>query len=172
MHFELDAEQRAVVETTRAFVRRELVPHEDTVERDARLDPHLLQQLKDRAISAGLYAANMPEEVGGGGLDTLTWMLMERELGFTGYALQMLAVARPSRILLACSGSQRDEYLLPTVAGQRMPGDDRTGGRLRPAGNAHQSSRRPRRRLGVDRHQALHQSRRPRRLCDRVRRHR
>jgi butyryl-CoA dehydrogenase len=119
MHFELDAEQRAVVETTRAFVRRELVPHEDTVERDARLDPHLLQQLKDRAISAGLYAANMPEEVGGGGLDTLTWMLMERELGFTGYALQMLAVARPSRILLACSGSQRDEYLLPTVAGQR-----------------------------------------------------
>ena len=46
----------------------------------------------------------MPEEVGGGGLDTLTWMLMERELGHTGYALQMLAVARPSHILLACDG--------------------------------------------------------------------
>ncbi len=116
---ELSPEQRAVVETTMAFVHRELVPHEDEVERSARLDPQLARQLRDRAIGAGLYAANMPEDVGGGGLDTLTWMLMERELGHTGYALQMYAVARPSRILLACNDSQRSEYLLPTVAGER-----------------------------------------------------
>jgi len=116
---ELSVEQRAVVETTRAFVQRELVPHEDEVERSGVLDPGLLAKLRDTAIRAGLYAANMPEEVGGGGLDTLTWMLMERELGHTGYALQMLAVARPSRILLACAGDQRASYLLPTVAGER-----------------------------------------------------
>jgi acyl-CoA dehydrogenase len=116
---ELSVEQRAVVETTRAFVQRELVPHEDEVERSGVLDPGLLAELRDTAIRAGLYAANMPEEVGGGGLDTLTWMLMERELGHTGYALQMLAVARPSRILLACAGEQRAAYLLPTVAGER-----------------------------------------------------
>ena len=119
MDLELTAEQRAVVETTRAFVQRELVPHEDAVERAGVLDPALLATLRDTAIRAGLYAANMPEEVGGGGLDTLTWMLMERELGHTGYALQMLAVARPSRILLACAGDQRTTYLLPTVAGER-----------------------------------------------------
>ena len=119
MDLELTAEQRAVVETTRAFVQRELVPHEDAVERAGVLDPALLVTLRDTAIRAGLYAANMPEEVGGGGLDTLTWMLMERELGHTGYALQMLAVARPSRILLACAGDQRASYLLPTVAGER-----------------------------------------------------
>ena len=119
MDLELTVEQRAVVETTRAFVQRELVPHEDEVERSGVLDPGLLAKLRDTAIRAGLYAANMPEEVGGGGLDTLTWMLMERELGHTGYALQMLAVARPSRILLACAGDQRAAYLLPTVAGER-----------------------------------------------------
>ena len=119
MDLELTAEQRAVVETTRAFVQRELVPHEDEVERSGVLEPGLLAKLRDTAIRAGLYAANMPEEVGGGGLDTLTWMLMERELGHTGYALQMLAVARPSRILLACAGDQRAAYLLPTVAGER-----------------------------------------------------
>jgi acyl-CoA dehydrogenase len=116
---ELTVEQRAVVETTRAFVLRELVPHEDEVERSGVLDAGLLAELRGTAIRAGLYAANMPEEVGGGGLDTLTWMLMERELGHTGYALQMLAVARPSRILLACAGDQRESYLLPTVAGER-----------------------------------------------------
>ena len=119
MDLELTVEQRAVVETTRAFVQRELVPHEDAVERSGVLDPALLAGLRDTAIRAGLYAANMPAEVGGGGLDTLAWMLMERELGHTGYALQMLAVARPSRILLACAGDQRASYLLPTVAGER-----------------------------------------------------
>src|SRR4051794_26112997 len=113
MDLDLTVEQRAVVETTRAFVERELVPHEDEVERTGVLEPELLGALRDRAVRAGLYAANMPEEVGGGGLDTLTWMLMERELGHTGYALQMLAVARPSRILLACTGEQRTAYLLP-----------------------------------------------------------
>ncbi|QYN39353.1 acyl-CoA dehydrogenase family protein [Pseudonocardia sp. DSM 110487] len=120
MHLEWSDEQRAVMETTRAFVHRELVPHEDEVERTGRLDPGLVKELRRRAIKAGLYAANMPDDVGGAGLDTLTWMLMERELGHTGYALQMLAVARPSRILLACEGSQRADYLLPTVAGERV----------------------------------------------------
>ena len=120
MHLEWSDEQRAVMETTRAFVHRELVPHEDEVERTGRLEPDLVRRLRGRAIRAGLYAANMPEDVGGGGLDTLTWMLMERELGHTGYALQMLAVARPSRILLACEGTQREAYLLPTVAGERV----------------------------------------------------
>src|SRR5690349_15482536 len=119
MDLELSAEQRAVVETTRAFVLRELVPHEDEVERSGRLDPELARGLRDRAIRAGLFAANMPEDVGGGGLDTLSWMLMERELGHTGYALQMYAVARPSRILLVCDGGQRASYLLPVVAGER-----------------------------------------------------
>jgi acyl-CoA dehydrogenase len=120
MHLDWSDEQRAVMETTRAFVHRELVPHEDEVERTGRLDPDLVGELRGRAIRAGLYAANMPEDVGGAGLDTLTWMLMERELGHTGYALQMLAVARPSRILLACEGDQRETYLLPTVAGERV----------------------------------------------------
>ena len=119
MDLEFSDEQKAVVETTRNFVRRELVPHEDEVERSGHLDADLAQTLRDTAVRAGLYAANMPEEVGGGGLDTLTWMLMERELGHTGFALQMLAVARPSRILLACQGDQRASYLLPTVAGER-----------------------------------------------------
>jgi acyl-CoA dehydrogenase len=120
MHLEWSDEQRAVMETTRAFVHRELMPHEDEVERTGQLDPELVRELRGRAIRAGLYAANMPEDVGGAGLDTLTWMLMERELGHTGYALQMLAVARPSRILLACEGPQREAYLLPTVAGERV----------------------------------------------------
>lgn len=120
MQFGMDAEQRAVTETARAFVRAELVPHEEQIERTGEIDREIADGLRDKAIAAGLYAANMPEEFGGAGLDTLTWMLLERELGYAGYALQSYAVARPSRILLACAGDQVDAYLRPTVAGERV----------------------------------------------------
>lgn len=120
MDIPLDDEQRAIIASTREFVRRELVPHEDEVERTGEVPADLIASLRAKAGAAGLHSANMPEEVGGGGFDTVNWLLMERELGHTGFALHMLSVARPSRILLACNGSQREEYLLPTVAGDRV----------------------------------------------------
>ncbi len=61
----------------------------------------------------------MPTEVGGAGLDAVTWMLYEKELGYTGYVLHYACVARPSNILLACQGAQRERYLLPAVRGER-----------------------------------------------------
>jgi acyl-CoA dehydrogenase len=61
----------------------------------------------------------MPAEVGGAGLDTLTWVLYERELGRANYALHWNCVARPSNILMACAGEQRENYLLPSVRGEK-----------------------------------------------------
>ena len=119
MDFALTEEQQLIVSTTRAFVRQELVPHEREVEDSGSLREDLRQELKAKAIAAGLYAANMPTEVGGAGLDAVTWVLYEKELGHTGYALQYGCVARPSNILLACEGEQRARYLLPAVRGER-----------------------------------------------------
>ena len=119
MDFALTEEQQLIVTTTREFVRRELVPHEREVEESGRLREELRQELKARAIAAGLYAANMPTEVGGAGLDAVSWMLYEKELGYTGYVLHYACVARPSNILLACQGAQRERYLLPAVRGER-----------------------------------------------------
>ncbi len=118
MHFELDSEQKMIVETVRSFVENELYPHENLVERLDDIPIELAQQIQAKAIEVGLYAANMPEDLGGGGLDNFSITLMERELGRASYGLQML-VARPSNILRACQGSQVEEYLLPTVRGQR-----------------------------------------------------
>ena len=118
MDFELSSEQTMLVDTVRQFVETELYPHEDLVERLDAIPPELQQQIQAKAIEVGLYAANMPEDLGGGGLDNLGITLMERELGRAGYALQML-VARPSNILRGCTGDQIDEYLLPTIRGER-----------------------------------------------------
>lgn len=118
MNFDLTEEQRAIVETTRAFVENELYPHEAEVERTGFLRRELIEEIKEKAIAAGLYAANMPEEVGGAGLDTLTWLLYEKELGRANYALHWTCVARPSNILLAGTPEQREKYLYPCMRGE------------------------------------------------------
>ena len=119
MKFSLSDEQQLIVKSTRAFVEQELYPHEREIESTGLLRPELLAELKAKAISAGLYAANMPVEVGGGGLDTVSWVLYEKELGKANYALHYCCVGRPSNILLACRGEQRSRYLLPAVRGER-----------------------------------------------------
>src|SRR6266851_5406851 len=118
MDFGLNEEHRAIVATVRDFVRRELVPHEDLVERLDAVPAELAEEIRGKAITAGLYAANFPAELGGGGLDPLSVTLVERELGWTSYALHAL-VSRPSNILRACRGDQVQTYLLPTIRGER-----------------------------------------------------
>lgn len=118
MDLSLTEEQRSIVEVTRSFVERELYPHEAEVERTGVLRPELAEQITDRAVATGLYAANMPEEVGGPGLDTVTWVLVEKELGRAGYALHS-CIGRPSNILLAGTDAQKERYLYPSVRGER-----------------------------------------------------
>jgi len=117
--FSLSEEQQLIVDTTRKFVREELVPHENQVEQTGAVRPELHRELRAKAQAAGLFAANMPAEVGGAGLGGVAWVLYEKELGHTSYALQYGCVARPSNILLACNGEQRARYLLPAVRGER-----------------------------------------------------
>ena len=118
MDFALSDEQRLIVDTTRAFVEAELFPREAQVERTGELSREVIDAVKAKAIAAGLYAANIPEEFGGAGLDTLTWLLYERELGRAGFALHWTCVARPSNILCAGTPEQRAKYLAPCVRGE------------------------------------------------------
>ena len=115
MDFGLNEEQRMIVETTRAFVETELYPHEQMVERTGHLPMELIKEIQGKAMAAGLYAANMPVEVGGAGLDTLSWLLYEKELGRANYALHWTGVARPSNILLAGNADQRGPKKLITA---------------------------------------------------------
>lgn len=119
MDFSPTDEQEMIVDTVRAFVERELVPHEDEVERLGDVPPALVEEIRRKALSAGIYAANMPGELGGGGLDNLTMAMVDRAFGWTQYALHYV-VARPSNILQACAGDQVEEYLLPTIRGERV----------------------------------------------------
>jgi len=111
-------EQNMLVDSVRQFMEKEIFPHEREVERRVEIPIELGKQIQKRALEQGLYAANMPAEVGGGGLDFLSATLMDRELGKSTWGL-VGWVGRPSEILNACTGNQRDAYLLPAVRGER-----------------------------------------------------
>ena len=119
MDFGLSNEQQMIIDSVRSFVEQELYPHEAEVEKTNRIDDAVVEKIKQKAIEFGLYAANMPEEFGGGGLDSLTLCLMEKELGRANFGLQYI-VARPSNILLACKDEQIERYLLPTIRGEKV----------------------------------------------------
>jgi len=52
-------------------------------------------------------------------LDTVTWLLYEKELGRANYALHWTSVARPSNILCAGTDEQKEKYLHPCVRGEK-----------------------------------------------------
>jgi len=119
MNFGLSEDQNMIVDTVRGFVERELYPHENEVERLGYVPEELGSEIKRKVLELGFYAPNFPEQVGGGGLDHLSFALLERELGRASMALNHFW-GRPQNILMACNDEQRERYLLPAVRGERM----------------------------------------------------
>jgi acyl-CoA dehydrogenase len=119
MDFGLSEEQRLVVDTVRGFVERELYPLEAEVERTGVVPDEVGRAIRQKVLDLGFYAANIPAEFGGGGLDHLTVTLLERELGRASMALTV-HFGRPSNILCACDAQQRERYLFPAVRGEKI----------------------------------------------------
>jgi len=119
MNFELTDEQQMIVDTVRAFVENELYPHEQEVERTGVVPKELGHEIAQKCKDIGFYAPNISADVGGGGLNQLEFTLLERELGRASMALSVF-FGRPSGILEACTGDQREKYLLPAVSGEKV----------------------------------------------------
>ena len=119
MEFGLSQEQQLVVDTVRNFVEKELYPLENDVERTGQVPRELGREVQEKVRALGFYAPNIPEKFGGGGLDHLTFTLLERELGRASMALSVFW-GRPSNILCACNDDQRERYLLPSVRGDKI----------------------------------------------------
>jgi acyl-CoA dehydrogenase len=118
MNYQLTEEQSMIIDSLSGFLDQEIYPHEAEADRNGMVSEELGNHIKQKAIEMGFYAANLPESVGGGGLDYTTLGLIERELGKASYGLAG-HIARPTEILLACEGEQREKYLLPCVTGEK-----------------------------------------------------
>jgi len=118
MTYECTDEQTMLLDSLRAFIAEEIEPHEAIADQKAEVPAEIGERIKNRAIEMGFFAANLPEAVGGGGLDYTTMGLLERELGKVGYALGAF-IARPTELLLACEGEQIEKYLTACVTGDK-----------------------------------------------------
>ena len=118
MNYQLTDEQGMIIDSLSAFLEQEIYPHEAAVDRAGIVPVELADQIKKKSIELGFFAANLPQSVGGGGLDYTTLGLIERELGKASYALAG-NIARPTELLLACEGDQIERYLTPCVRGEK-----------------------------------------------------
>lgn len=119
MDFGLSQTQEMIVSTVRDFVEQEIYPHEDLVEKTGEVPDEIANEIKQKCIDLGFYAANFPESVGGAGLSHVDFALVERELGRGSMALTHF-FGRPQNILMACKDDQIERYLMPAVRGEKM----------------------------------------------------
>ncbi len=116
---ELNDEQRMLLETVRRFIREECRPLEDALEASGELPEAQARALHEKARALGLYAMNMPVELGGGGLSVTDRILCEEQFGHTTDILIRRAFGNVYEPLLHCRGEQIERWLKPAVAGTR-----------------------------------------------------
>ncbi len=119
MDFNLNDEQKMLIDTVRRFISDELQPLEDQIETDGAFDADTARALHEKSKALGLYGLNMPEEWGGGGLSNLDRILCEEQFGHTTDILIRRAFGNIYEPLLHCKGAQIDRWLKPAVAGTR-----------------------------------------------------
>jgi len=119
MNFALSDEQKMLTDTVRRFIHNHLRPLEDEVEATGQLAPEQGKALHEKAKSLGLYAMNMPEALGGGGLSHLDLILCEEQFGDTSDILIRRAFGNVYEPLLHCKGEQIQRWLQPAISGER-----------------------------------------------------
>jgi acyl-CoA dehydrogenase len=115
----LTSEQVMLIETVRKFVEQELLPLEQGIEETGHLAPELARALFEKSRANGMYAMNIPEAFGGGGLSALDTMLVEEQFGHAKDILIRRAFGNVYEVLLGADETQRERWLLPTVRGER-----------------------------------------------------
>lgn len=118
--FSVPSDTQLLVNTVRRFVTQEVQPLENETEALGHVPPEALKRVRGKAQELGLFAMNMPEDCGGGGLDNVTMCLVEEEFGKTSDALIRRVFGQVYPMLLPCNAAQRERYLLPTVKGDKI----------------------------------------------------
>ena len=74
---------------------------------------------KARAIELGLFATNMPVDLGGRGCTSLQQVLVQEQIGRVTNALGWVAATPPSWLPGVATPCQIEKFVLPTVRGER-----------------------------------------------------
>ncbi len=118
MDFRFSHELEMLRTTVRRYVDTELRPLEKSVEERDHLDDEVFAELRRKAVDIGLYAHNLSEGIGGGGLSVLGQVVIGEEIGRTCMPLADAVGFLPASLELA-NVQQREWFLDPIVGGQK-----------------------------------------------------
>jgi acyl-CoA dehydrogenase len=115
----LSEEDLQIQERARMFAD-ELIPLEVEAElNNGDLPKDVVAGHKSRAIELGLYATNMPRELGGGGCTSLQQVLVQEQVGRVTNALAWVVATPPSWLPAVATPYQLEKFIKPTVRGDR-----------------------------------------------------
>ena len=123
MDFSLNDEEKAIRDTARAFIRNEVMPLEQAVLRRERahqpgLNRDELRELQLKARRFGFWGLSTPQEYGGMDLPAVMQALIWTEIGRSFVPFRFGGDA--DNILYYCDDRQKEEYLIPTIEGERV----------------------------------------------------
>ncbi|MVP02511.1 acyl-CoA dehydrogenase family protein [Paenibacillus lutrae] len=113
-------EQRMMMETTRDFVEREVLPRDEEIEK---LDYGLTVKLMRKAGELGLLGADVPEEYGGLGLDKISSTVINETLSkASSFALSIGAHVGIGTLPIVFFGTQeqKNKYLPELATGEKI----------------------------------------------------
>ncbi len=121
--FELDPAVAALRDRVQAFVRDVAIPAEARDRSLHGLDEGLRAELQEAARAAGLFAPQLPRELGGLGLDMRGAAVVLEAAGYSLLGPQALNCAAPDEgnmhlLDVVATAEQRERYLLPLAAGR------------------------------------------------------
>jgi short-chain 2-methylacyl-CoA dehydrogenase len=120
LDFELTDEQRLLRDTVRDFARAEVAPVAEELDREKRFPYEIVARLGE----LGLMGIPFPEEYGGGGADTLSYVLCVEELARVDSSVCITLAAHTSLgtmpIYLWGSDEQKSEWLPVLCRGERL----------------------------------------------------
>jgi len=113
-------EDREIQERARRFVDEELIPWEQHAEEHGGRIPDDVRERHHRlAIDLGLYAMNMPTDLGGGGFTTFQQVLVSEQIGRVTNGLGWCVHTPASWAPEVVTPEQLERWIVPTIRGER-----------------------------------------------------
>ncbi|HEY8116205.1 MAG TPA: acyl-CoA dehydrogenase family protein, partial [Actinomycetota bacterium] len=112
---------REIQERARRFMDEELIPLEiETELSGGKLSEDVREKHHHMAVDLGLWAMNMPKELGGGGLSMFQQVLVSEQIGRVTNGLGWCIHTPPEWAPAVVSREQLERWILPTIRGERQ----------------------------------------------------
>jgi acyl-CoA dehydrogenase len=113
-------EDRAIQDRARRFVDDELIPWEEHAEANGgRIPADDAKAHRAKAKEHGLYAMNMPAELGGGGMTMFQQTLVSEQIGRVTNGLGWCVHTPPSWAPEVVTPEQLERWIVPAIRGER-----------------------------------------------------